>query len=101
MPLTWTVVHPIVAGSPLHGLSETDLRERGAELMVLLTAIDETFSQTVHVRTSYRYDEIVWGARFSDIFQRDAEAHDLTVDITRLHGIEPVPLPTAGVAAAD
>jgi inward rectifier potassium channel len=101
MPLTWTVVHPIVPGSPLYGLTEADLRERGAEFMVLLTAIDETFSQTVHVRTSYRYDEIVWGARFSDIFQRDAEAHDLTVDISRLHRIEAAPLPTMEQAAAD
>jgi inward rectifier potassium channel len=101
MPLTWTVVHPIDASSPLYGLTERDLGERGAEFMVLLTAIDETFSQTVHARTSYRYDEILWGARFSDIFERDADAHDLTVDITRLHGTERVPLPTPGQVAAD
>ena len=101
LPLTWTVVHPIVPGSPLYGLSESDLRERGAEFMVLLTAIDETFSQTVHARTDYRYDEIIWGARFSDIFERDADAHQLTVDITRLHWTESATLPAPGQAAAD
>lgn len=100
-PLTWTVVHPIVPGSPLWALTETDLRERGAEFMVLLTAIDETFSQTVHARTSYRYDEIRWGARFTDIFERDDDANDLSVDIGRLHGTESVPLPGTSPIAAD
>ena len=101
LPLSWTLVHPILEGSPIYGLSEADLRERGAEFMVLLTGIDETFAQTVHARTSYRYDEIVWEARFSDIFERDADAHDLMVDITRIHGIEPAPLPGPRQEAAD
>jgi inward rectifier potassium channel len=101
LPLTWTVVHPIAAGSPLLGLTEADLRERGAEFMVLLTGIDETFSQTVHARTSYRYDVIRWGARFSDIFQKDDDANDLQVDISRLHGIESAPLPASSPIAAD
>ena len=91
-PLSWTLVHPIVEGSPIYGLTEADLRQRGAEFLVLLTGIDETFSQTVHARTSYRYDEIVWGARFTDIFERDADANDLMVDVSRIHGIERVPI---------
>ena len=97
-PLSWTVVHPIEDNSPLYGLSEKDLAERGAEFLVLLTGIDETFSQTVHVRSSYRYDELVWGARFSDIFEHDAAAHDLAVDISRIHAFEKVPLPTLSPA---
>ena len=92
-PLSWTIVHPIDESSPLHGLTETDLRQHGAEFLVLLTGIDETFSQTVHARSSYRYDEVVWGARFTDIFERDAEANDLTVNVSRIHGWERVPLP--------
>src|SRR5712691_7364522 len=39
-PLSWTIVHPIEASSPLHGLREQDLAERGAEFLVLLTAAD-------------------------------------------------------------
>ena len=100
-PLSWTLVHPIVEGSPIYGLTEADLRDRGAEFMVLLTGIDETFSQTVHARTSYRYDEIVWGARFTDIFERDADANDLMVDVSRIHGIERVPIPMPSRKAAD
>ncbi|HMC57315.1 MAG TPA: ion channel [Gemmatimonadaceae bacterium] len=92
-PLSWTVVHPIVDGSPLQGLTEADLAERGAELLVLLTGLDETFSQLVHTRSSYRYDEIVWGARFSDMFAHDRAANDLYVDVSRIHAFERVPLP--------
>lgn len=87
-PLSWTVVHPIDETSPLRDLTDKELAERGAEFLVLLTAADEMFMQTVHARSSYRYDEIVWGARFTDIFQHDQEAHDLTVDISRIHAYE-------------
>jgi len=87
-PLTWTVVHPIEEGSPLYGLTQADLASRGAEFLVLLSGIDETFSQTVHSRSSYRYDEIEWGAKFSDIFDHDSAANDLSVDISRVHAFE-------------
>lgn len=87
-PLTWTVVHPVDETSPLFGLKASDLAARGAEFLVLLTGIDETFSQTVHCRSSYRYDEIEWGAKFSDVFDHDQAANDLTVDITRIHAFE-------------
>jgi len=92
-PLSWTVVHPIEETSPLVGMTERDLAERGAEFLVLLTGLDEIFMQTVHARSSYRYDEIVWGAKFSDVFGQDRSAHDLTVDISRIHAFERVPLP--------
>jgi inward rectifier potassium channel len=92
-PLSWTVVHPIEDNSPLHGLTEADLAARGVEFLVLLTALDETFMQTVHARSSYRYDEIVWGARFSDIFAQDRAAHELTVNISRIHAYERTALP--------
>jgi inward rectifier potassium channel len=87
-PLTWTVVHPIDESSPLHGLSAEDLAARGAEFLVLLTGMDETFSQTVHSRSTDRYDELEWAARFSDIFEHDDAANDLYVDISRIHAFE-------------
>jgi inward rectifier potassium channel len=95
LPLSWTIVHPIEDNSPLYGLTQRDLAERGAEFLVLLSGIDETFSQTVHARSSYRYDEIVWGARFTDIFEHDRAASELAVDIERLHAFEPAALPGA------
>ncbi|HEY2325092.1 MAG TPA: ion channel, partial [Thermoanaerobaculia bacterium] len=67
-PLTWTIVHPIDENSPLHGMTERDLQACDSEFLVMLNGFDETFSQTVHTRSSYRGDEVVWGARFKSIF---------------------------------
>ena len=95
LPLSWTIVHPIEDNSPLFGLTNKDLADRGAEFLVLLTGTDETFSQIVHARSSYRYDEIVWGAKFVDVFEHDRAASELAIDIERIHAYQPSPLPTA------
>jgi inward rectifier potassium channel len=95
LPLSWTIVHPIEDNSPLFGLTQRDLADRAAEFLVLLTGVDETFSQTVHARSSYRYDEIVWGAKFTDIFEHDRASSELAIDIERLHAYEPAALPGA------
>ena len=89
-PLTWTIVHPIDEASPLYGLTQEDLLASDAEFLVLFTGIDETFSQTVHTRSSYKAEEVVWNARFSDIYNRSADDQLLRVDIRRLHNIEPL-----------
>lgn len=90
-PLSWTIVHPIDASSPLRGVSEEELRAAEGELLVLLAGVEETFAQTVHARSSYRHDEIVWGAKFGSLFERDDG--ELTIDIGRLDEIEPAPGP--------
>ena len=67
-PLTWTIVHPIGEDSPLLRLSREDLETRQAEFLIMIKAWDETFSQTVHQRFSYRFDEIVWDGKFRPAF---------------------------------
>lgn len=90
-PLSWTIVHPINDASPLKGVTHEDLLAADAEVLVLFTGIDETFSQTVHTRSSYKADEIVWGAKFGDMYQRSADQQLLTVDVRRLHHVERLP----------
>jgi inward rectifier potassium channel len=91
-PLTWTIVHPIDEKSPLHGMTERDLLACDSEFLVMLNGFDETFSQTVHTRSSYRGDEVVWGARFKSIFNPPRPDGTLSVDIRKLHDHERVPL---------
>ena len=88
-PLHWTVVHPIDEQSPLFGVSQKELEESDAEFAILLTAIDETFSQTVHSRSSYKYDEVIVGAKFADMFL-PPENGVVRVDLRRLSELEPV-----------
>ncbi len=91
-PLAWTVVHPIDNDSPLWGLQAVDLAGREAELLVLITAIDDKLSQTTQARTSYSAEEIVCGARFADMFEPTDDG-PLAVDVDKLDEIEPVSRP--------
>ena len=68
----------------------TDMVHGTGEILVLLSGIDEAFAQTVYARSSYRSDEIRWNARFRSMFLAvDAKSH-VSVDISRIHDIEPV-----------
>jgi len=89
-PLSWTVVHPIDESSPLHGVTEEDLRAADTELLILLTGIDETFAQSVHARSSYKHDEIVWNAKFANILSLPEGGRSIAIDVGHLHEIETV-----------
>ena len=82
-PLTWTIVHPIDSASPLYGKTPEDLAKTSTELLILIQGFDDTFSQTVHARYSYRYDQIVWGAKFQPAFSVDPKG-DLLLDVGRI-----------------
>jgi inward rectifier potassium channel len=87
-PLAWTIVHPIDEKSPLNGCKREELRTRDAELLILLNGFDETFSQTVHARSSYKADEIVWGAKFRTMFNPSEEDGTISIDIRKLDEID-------------
>jgi len=89
-PLSWTIVHPIDAESPLRDWTSEELTECDAEFLVLLNGFEETFSQTVHTRSSYKTSEIVWGARFRSMFNPTDEEGVISVDIRKLDEIERV-----------
>jgi len=92
LPLTWTVVHPIGEKSPLRGKGPQELETQQAEVIVMMKAFDDTFSQTVQARYSYRYDEITWGAKFAPAFEID-EHGDLRVEVNRVGETERAALP--------
>lgn len=93
-PLTWTVVHPIDENSPLWGKTPEDLQQMQAEVLVMMKGFDDTFGQTVHSRYSYRYDEIVWGARFVPAFEFDNHGI-MHVEVNKVGILESTPLPHA------
>lgn len=86
-PLTWTVVHPIDSTSPLFGRTIEDLQRQAAEFLILIRGFDDTFSQVVHARYSYRHDEVLWGAKFEPAFHVDAGG-DLILDINRINELK-------------
>jgi inward rectifier potassium channel len=96
-PLTWTVVHPIGDDSPLLGKTAQDLERLQAEVLIMMKGHDESFGQTVHARYSYRYDEIVWGARFATAFEVEQNG-DLRIEVDKVSLTTPAELPVRQIA---
>ncbi|WP_310571630.1 ion channel [Gemmatimonas sp.] len=93
LPTTWTLVHPIIADSPLWGMTARDLEAREAEILVLMHGTDETFATRVSSRRSYRSDEVVWGARFRNILNTTRAGGGVSVDLTQIDLYDAVDLP--------
>jgi len=91
LTLSWTVVHPITDDSPLKTMDLEFLQHNEAEFIVMLKAFDDNFSQTVHSRTSYSDEEIIWGAKFLPAFSRDESGVNVLAlnKIDDLQRIEP------------
>ena len=87
-PLSWTVVHPIDETSPLYGLTQQNLLDSKAEFLILLNGVDETFSQAVYSRSSYTADEVIWNARFANVFTNLTVGKPVMVDLERFHRVE-------------
>ena len=83
LALTWTVVHPIDDASPLWGKTAADLERLQAEVLILLRSFDDSFSQVVHSRHSYRWDEVEWSAQFEPAFEVAPEGH-LLLNVDRV-----------------
>ncbi|MBP6649312.1 MAG: Inward rectifier potassium channel Irk [Bacteroidia bacterium] len=66
---SWTIVHPIDEESPLYNWKEADFKKNDLEVPALLQAYEETFSQTVHTRTSYTNEELQYGAKFESVME--------------------------------
>jgi len=83
LALTWTVVHPIDSESPLWGKSPAEIARLQPEVMILIKAYDDTFSQTVLARHSYTFPEFVLGARFAPAFHADP-AGEMVLDLPKV-----------------
>jgi len=84
LALTWTIVHPIVDDtSPLWGKTAADLERLQAELLILIRGYDDSFTQVVNTRYSYRWNEVEWSARFTPAFDVSPAGH-LVLDLDRI-----------------
>ena len=81
-PTMWTIVHPIDTQSPLHNMSFEELVRRDAEFIVMIKAFDESFSQTVYSKSSYKADEIKWGEKFTYVTKRHGTG--IAIDVGKI-----------------
>lgn len=87
LSLSWTVVHPIDEKSPLFGMTKEELMASEAEVVILLKAFDDTFSQTVHSRASYLDETIIYDAKFAPIFFNDSNGVT-NIDLSKIGNLE-------------
>ncbi|MDB5131113.1 MAG: Inward rectifier potassium channel Kirbac3 [Mucilaginibacter sp.] len=83
LTMNWTIVHPLDDKSPLKDMTQEDLEKTEAGFAILLRAFDDTFSQTIHSRTAYQYNEVIWNAKFKPIFDRDEDGR-IVLDLSKI-----------------
>lgn len=81
---SWTAMHNIVAGSPLHGLTEDTMREEEIEFVVSVIGTDDTSMQPVHAQHRYTHEHVLWGARHADILTENPDG-SIILDLTKFH----------------
>jgi inward rectifier potassium channel len=94
LSLSWTIVHPMDETSPLYGCTEADLKNGEVEFMVLIKGFDDTYFQNIYVRSSYKYHEMVWGARFIHTYDRSASGKTV-LNLSTLGACERAELPVS------
>ena len=92
--LTWTMMHVIDESSPLHQATRESLEAAQAELVIVLSGVDDTFAQRIHARHSYLPHEIVWGRRHADIVLK-TDGGDRYLDYGRFHDLVDLEAPPA------
>lgn len=98
LPLHWVIVHPIDESSPLYGATKDSFDASDPEFFILVTGVDEIFSQTVHARSSYKHNEVVWGAKFSNMFL-PSDGGTTSIDMHKIHDIEAADLPIGKISS--
>lgn len=90
LTLSWTLVHPITEDSPLYQFSEEDFANTNGEILVFIKTFDDMFSNTVAIRTSYTFDEIVYGAKFKPMYARSSNNSKTILHLDQLNEYDKV-----------
>ncbi|WP_163407568.1 ion channel [Flavobacterium ajazii] len=88
LSLSWTLVHPITENSPLYNFTEEDFKKNHGEILVFITTFDDMFSNTVAARTSYTFNEIIYGAKFQTMYNRSKNGSKTILHLDILNNFE-------------
>ena len=77
-------MHVIDDESPLLQLSWEDLVEKNVRIVISLTGIDDWSSQLVHANHLYKYGEIEYNKKFSDILISNPDG-SITMDYSQFN----------------
>jgi len=90
LALSWTMVHPINEDSPLYHYTKDDVVESKMEVIVNVKAFDDHFSNIVQQRTSYTYQQLIYGAKFLPMFERATDGSHTILELDKINAHEMV-----------
>jgi inward rectifier potassium channel len=93
LTLNWTLVHVVDEDSPFYGLSEEEILQLQPEMLVFVKGYDDEYSNTVIARTSYVHEELIFGARFEQMYYPGEDRHHTIMDLGKLNAYQKAPLP--------
>ena len=93
LPMNWTVVHPLTSDSPLYDFTREDMKKADLEIYVSVRAFDDVYSNVVQQRTSYTYDEILFGRKFVQMYRESDDGKTTIVELQRIHEHKEVMFP--------
>ncbi|WP_277480984.1 ion channel [Catalinimonas alkaloidigena] len=91
LAMSWTIVHPLDEDSPLFKVTKETFEQQNGEFLVLIKGFDDSFSQEVYARSSYKNDEIVWGRKFKMAYGSHKKGM-VALWMNLIHDSEEVPL---------
>ncbi|MCS5489896.1 ion channel [Algoriphagus limi] len=77
---SWTVVHPITPDSPFFKETPEKMAASDTEILIAVEGMNDAYSDSVHVRTSYLYNEFVWGRKFVPILSEKGTGYIIDLD---------------------
>jgi hypothetical protein len=92
LSLSWTLVHPITENSPLYNFTKEDFKKTHGEILVFITTFDDMYSNTVAARTSYTFDELIYGAKFETMYNRSKDGSRTILHLDKLNNYQSVNL---------
>jgi len=92
LALSWTLVHPITENSPLYQMGKDDFEKLEGEVLVYIKTFDDMFSTTVAARTSYTFDEVIYGAKFEIMYTENGANTKTILHLDKLNTYYKIPL---------
>lgn len=87
--MSWMVVHPIDEESPLYGLTEEDMQDRFARIIVSMSGVDGIFLQVTHTHYHYNTEHIIWNAKLVNVI-KPQEDGSVILDFRHFHDYMPL-----------
>ncbi len=97
LSLAWNLIHVLDERSPLYGLQPGDDMKNIMGFIAMLTAHDDTMSDTVHARRFYATEDVLHNVRFVDMIDNKSVPGVISIDHALLNEVGPLPPTSASL----